>query len=195
MADTGGPGFYAVATRSALCNLCAGEFSIYDDRWFTKPWGDPENPPTVTLKSKCDHVRVARGDLLGWTTWGSGGLGDPLTRPAEKVALEVHRKTVTFEGARKNYGVVVNPSDFSVDQAATEVLRAEIKAARPKDKENQLFDRGGTLAEPRASCLEETGQPPPIPQWEKDPYSPHVALPYVKEWFKSTRETNGWVGL
>lgn len=107
----------------------------------------------------------------------------------------MHRKTVASEGARKNYGVVVNPSDFSVDQAATEALRAEMKAARPKKKENQLFDRGGTLAELRASCLEETGQLPPIPQWEKDPYGPHVALLYVKEWFKWTRETNGRVCL
>ncbi|PGH12219.1 hypothetical protein AJ79_04399 [Helicocarpus griseus UAMH5409] len=216
VADSGGAGFYrgGNAQRTLYRFLCEGEFSIHDDRWFTKPWGvnggkpgsrskkiiyycskDSKNPPTEILKSKCDHIRVAPGDLLEWITWGGGGLGDPLTRPAEKVALEVHRKTVTFEGARKNYGVVVSPSDFSVDKAATDALRAEMKAAKPSDGKDQLFDRGGTLAELRASCLEETGQAPPIPQWEKNPYGPHVNVPYVKDWFKSKRETGGWAGL
>lgn len=215
VADSGGAGFYrgGNAQRTVYRFLSAGEFSIHDDRWFTKPWGvnggkpgsrsrkviyyyskDPQNPPTKVLQSKCDHIRVAPGDLLEWITWGGGGLGDPLTRPAEKVALEVHRKSVTLEGARKNYGVVVNPSDYSVDQSATDALRAEIKAARASDK-LELFDRGGTLAELRASCLEETGLSPPIPQWDKDPYGPHVAVPYVKDWFKLMREKGEWVGL
>ncbi|KAG5291467.1 5-oxoprolinase [Histoplasma ohiense] len=215
VADSGGAGFYrgGNAQRTVYRFLSAGEFSIHDDRWFTKPWGvnggkpgsrsrkviyyyskDPQNPPTKVLQSKCDHIRVAPGDLLEWITWGGGGLGDPLTRPVEKVALEVHRKSVTFEGARKNYGVVVNPSDYSVDQSATDALRAEIKAARASDK-LELFDRGGTLAELRASCLEETGLSPPIPQWDKDPYGPHVAVPYVKDWFKLMREKGEWVGL
>lgn len=194
--------------------LSAGEFSIHDDRWFTKPWGvsggkpgsrskkiiyyyskDPQNPLTEVLKSKCDHIRVSPGDVLEWITWGGGGLGDPLTRPEKTVALEVHRGTVTVEGARKNYGVVVNPSGYSVDQAATDALREEMTAERPSNKNPKLFDRGGTLAELRASCLEETGQPPPIPQWDKDPYGPHVAVPYVKDWFKLMRDRGDWVGL
>lgn len=41
-------------------------------------------------------------------TWGGGGLGDSLTRPAKVVALEVKRKLVSFQGAREGYGVVVN---------------------------------------------------------------------------------------
>ncbi|KAK2733748.1 hypothetical protein FQN55_003155 [Onygenales sp. PD_40] len=221
LADSGGAGFYrgGNAQRTLYRFLSAGEFSIHDDRWFTKPWGvkggkpgsrskkiiyyhskDADNPPTEVLRSKCDHIRVAPGDLLEWITWGGGGLGDPLTRPAEKVAMEVHRKTVTFEGARDNYGVVVSPADYSVDQAATDALRAEMRAAKlslssGKEEGEELFDRGGTLDELRASCLEETGLPAPIPQWEKDPYGPHVKLPYVEGWFKEMRGEGGWVGL
>lgn len=216
LADSGGAGFYrgGNAQRTLYRFLSAGEFSLHDDRWFTKPWGvnggkpgsrskkiiyyhsrDPENPPKEVLKSKCDYIRVAPGDLLEWVTWGGGGLGDPLTRPAEKVALEVHRKSVTFEGARENYGVVVNPVDYSVDQAATDALRGKMKAERPSNESQELFDRGGTIAELRASCLEETGQAPPIPQWEKDPYGPHVNLLYVKEWFKLMRDRGDWDGL
>jgi 5-oxoprolinase (ATP-hydrolysing) len=42
------------------------------------------------------------------------------------------------------------------------------------------------------NCKEETGLEPPTAPWEKDPYGPHVALPYVKEWYKKMRESKGW---
>lgn len=62
------------------------------------------------------------------------------------MALEAHRGTVTLEGARKNYGVVVDQADFSVDQAATDALRVEMKAAKPSDITDKLFDRGGHIS-------------------------------------------------
>ena len=37
-------------------------------------------------------------------------------------------------------------------------------------------------------CEKETGLKAPRPQWEKNPYGPHVGLPYVKEWYKKMRE-------
>jgi 5-oxoprolinase (ATP-hydrolysing) len=110
VADSGGAEFYrgSNAQRTNYRFLARGEFSIHDDRWFTKPWGirggkpgarsrkvlyryskSQDAPPVEVLPSKCDHIRVGPGDLLVWITWGDGGLGDPLTRPAEKVALEV----------------------------------------------------------------------------------------------------------
>ena len=54
-------------------------------------------------------------------------MGDPLTRPAESVALEVKRKLVTVEGAKANYGVIVDPSSLELDFEATERLRADIE--------------------------------------------------------------------
>ena len=192
--------------------LSAGEFSIHDDRWFTKPWGinggspgarsfkkiyrysskDPSNPTVEVLPSKCDYVRVQPNDLLEWVTWGGGGLGDPTTRPTHIVAMEVARKLVTVKGARENYGVVVDGSTFEVDDEATRVRRAEIVGKRGKEYAGRVYDRGGTLAELSASCLEETGLPPPRPQWERDPYGPHVALPYVTDWYKTMREKGDW---
>lgn len=120
LADTGGVGFYrgGNAQRTLYRFLFCGEFSLHDDRWFTKPWGIDGGSPgarsrkilhkyskvkgeekveSIVLPSKCDHVIVAPNDLLEWITWGGGGLGDPLTRPAEKVAMEVRRKLVTFQ--------------------------------------------------------------------------------------------------
>ncbi|KAF7587645.1 hypothetical protein BBP40_006900 [Aspergillus hancockii] len=211
--DSGGPGYYrgGNAQRTLYRFLCRGEFSLHDDRWFTKPWGirggkpgsrsrkilyrysqSRENPPVEVLPSKCDHVRVEPEDLLEWVTWGGGGLGDPLTRPAEKVALEVRRKLVTIEGARENYGVVVSPQDFSVLEDKTVALRKSMKDAQDALGQVSEYDRGGSMDELRALCLKETGLPAPSPQWELDPYGPHMRLPYVKDWFSRMREVKGW---
>lgn len=208
--DSGGPGFYrgGNAQRTLYRFLSRGEFSLHDDRWFTKPWGmnggkpgqrsrkvlyresRPENShgsPEV-LPSKCDHIKVEPGDLLEWVTWGGGGLGDPLTRPAEKVALEVRRRLVTLDGARSGYGVVVNPHDFSVCQEQTEDLRKRIREGRGHlDSSANTYDYGGSLQVLRESCLGETGMEAPTPVWEKDPYGPHVGLEYVKAWFEKKR--------
>ncbi|KAL4886393.1 Hydantoinase B/oxoprolinase-domain-containing protein [Aspergillus karnatakaensis] len=214
VADSGGAGFYrgGNAQRTLYRFLCRGEFSIHDDRWFTKPWGirggkpgarsrkilyrhsvSEEAPPTEILPSKCDHIRVDPGDLLEWVTWGGGGLGDPLTRPAEKVALEVRRRLVTIEGARDNYGVVVDSDDLSLNKAETESLRKSMAVSRNEaGPQTEGYDRGGSMEELRESCLKETGLPAPSPQWEKEPYGPHVGLPYVKEWYARMKEVRGW---
>ncbi|EAU29428.1 conserved hypothetical protein [Aspergillus terreus NIH2624] len=207
--DSGGPGFFrgGNAQRTHYRFLCRGEFSLHDDRWFTKPWGiqggkpgsrsrkvlyrysqSEENPPVEILPSKCDHIRVDTGDLLEWVTWGGGGLGDPLTRPAEKVALEVRRRLVTVQGAREGYGVVVSPDDLSLNEAETEVLRRTLVAARDAGGATDQYDRGGSIEELRKSCLEETGLPPPRPQWEQELYGPHVRIPYVQEWYARMRK-------
>lgn len=204
IADSGGAGFHrgGNAQRTHYRFLSAGEFSLHDDRWFTKPWGVRGGKPgsrstksllrvngeRILLQSKCDHVKVQPGDLLEWSTWGGGGLGDPLTRPAEIVALEVRRRLVTIAGAKDNYGVVVNPETLEVDVSATETLRADIEQAEA-GKEAPLYDRGGTMEELIASCKEETGFEPPTPQWdEEEIYGPHCALPYVKEWYAKGKE-------
>lgn len=140
------------------------------------------------ISSLVDAVlTTANSDLLEWQTWGGGGLGDPLTRPAETVALEVRRKLVTVEGAKRAYGVVINPATLQVEEAATETLRADIEKAEA-GKEAPLYDRGGTMEELVARCREETGFEPPKPQWTEEIYGPHVALPYVQEWYKKGRE-------
>lgn len=213
VADSGGPGYYrgGNAQRTLYRFLARGEFSLHDDRWFTKPWGmkggkpgkrsrkvlyryskSVENPPTEILPSKCDHIRVDPGDLLEWVTWGGGGLGDPLTRPAEKVALEVHRKLVTVDGARDGYGVVVN-DDFTVNKIETEQLRSRMRSRRADLGDLPTYDRGGSLDELRASCLDETGLAAPLPQWEADLYGPHVGLEYVKTWYADMKQQKGWV--
>ncbi|KAJ6494693.1 5-oxoprolinase [Mycena vitilis] len=198
--DSGGPGFYrgGNAQRIFYHFLEEGEVSIHDDRWLSKPWGVLGGEPggrsskilvhlgdgsgrREILQSKQDHIRVQKGDILEWLTWGGGGYGDPLKRDAKFVALEVHRGLVSFEGA-KRYGVVVN-SDCSVDETATDALRAKIASTRPVGKP-EIFNRGGTLEELRANALLETGLPAPKLPWEVPLRGPMTGLPHIRAWMK-----------
>lgn len=213
LADTGGAGFYrgGNAHRTRFRFLNRGEFSLHDDRWFTHPWGidggqpgkrskkvlyrysqtkDGVEPEAQYLASKCDHIKVLPGDVLEYITWGGGGLGDAFTRPAEKVALEVHRKLVTVEGAQNNYGVVVDPVSFEVKTTETEELRAKLQAE--KKEYPSIYNRGGSLDELRDRSEKETGLPAPVVQWTEDPYGAHVQLPYVRDWYATRRAEGDW---
>ena len=66
------------------------------------------------------------------------------------------RRLVTQQGARR-YGVVLK-ADLSVDTKATETLRTEMARQRGQIP---LFNFGGTIAELKARCKEETGFAPP----------------------------------
>ena len=108
------------------------------------------------LGAKAEGIKVKKGDLLYFNTWGGGGWGDPLERPAEKVAADVDAGLVTVDGARR-YGVVLN-SDLSVDEKKTRALRARMAKKRGS---TQLFDKGGTIDELKKRCKRETGMNPP----------------------------------
>ena len=201
VADSGGPGLYrgGNAQRIFWRFLEEGTISIHDDRWLSKPWGvlggEPgarstktlvrysqhqDDPPREALGSKQDHIKVSNGDVLEWITWGGGGWGEPLERDPEAVALEVRRKLVTAEGARR-YGVVLR-SDSSVDEDGTRELRDKIKASESHQAKPEIFNRGGTWEELKANCLKETGLPPPKAPWEVPLRGPMTQLPHFKKW-------------
>jgi len=122
-----------------------GEISIHDDRWFTYPWGVNGGEPGMrstkklvrkngvieNIASKCDRIHVEAGDVLHFNTWGGGGWGDPLKRPAEKVAADVARGLVMAEGARR-YGVVVSADGPTRITPAPAIMRARSGAASPR---------------------------------------------------------------
>ncbi len=177
IADSGGAGFFRGGNGILMTYefLNDGVISIHDDRWFIPPWGVNGGKPGARSKkilrrangveevvaSKCDNIEVKVGDQLDYITWGGGGWGNPLTREAETVALEVRQGLVSTEGAYNNYGVkVVNGQ---VDLAATEAKRADMAKTQPVD---EIFDFGPDIDTLRANCEAETGLKAPIqPSW------------------------------
>jgi N-methylhydantoinase B len=114
------------------------------------------------LPSKCDEVKVERGDVLVYRTAGGGGWKDPFDRPAEQVEADVAKGLVSSEKAERDYGVVVGDPD------ATEQLRARLREERGDVLD---FDFGPSLDEIRSSAKEETGLEPPVPP-EPLPWAP-----------------------
>lgn len=158
--------------------LQEGTIAIHDDRWFTYPWGVNGGQPGMRstkymiradgskqmLGAKVDDIEVKADDVLYYITWGGGGWGNPLDRDPALVALEVKRGLVTSDGARKNYGVVLD-NDGAVDTSATEALRKEMSESINK---NEIFNFGPSIDELRANCEAETGLPAPKPPvWKK----------------------------
>jgi N-methylhydantoinase B len=178
--DSGGAGFYRGGNgiRMTYKFLEPGQIAIHDDRWFVPPWGvnggNPGARATKILRkadgsesvvgNKLEDIEVEAGDELDFITWGGGGWGDPLTRDPALVAKEVVQGLVTIAGARL-YGVVI-AADGSVDAAATETLRTQMRVERPAVLDT--FNYGPSLADLRANCLAETGlSAPKAPVWTR----------------------------
>ena len=170
--DSGGAGLHRGGNGLSMGYqfLEPGEISIHDDRWLTHPWGVNGGRPgkrstklmvrntgeSEWMSSKCDRVKVSPGDTLYFNTWGGGGWGDPLERDPATVALDVRRRLVSPEGA-KRYGVVIT-DDNKVNDNATAELRRQLSSSRGKV---ELFDFGGSVEELKARCLSDTHLPPP----------------------------------
>jgi N-methylhydantoinase B len=171
--DSGGAGLHRGGNglSVAYCFLADGTIGIHDERWLTYPWGvlGGETGLRSTkrlvrvdgseqwLPAKAEGIKVQAGDVLYFNTWGGGGWGDPFERDPALVLQDVERRLVTADGA-KRYGVVID-SDGSVDDAATALLRDTMRAERGTV---EVFNRGGTIEELKARCLEETHLPPPV---------------------------------
>jgi N-methylhydantoinase B len=177
VADSGGAGLHRGGNGIVMTYrfLESGVIAIHDDRWFVPPWGvnggkpgararkileKPDGTQTI-VGNKVEDVAIEAGDVLHFITWGGGGWGDPLERDADLVGKEIRQGLVTPTGARA-YGVVAD-AEGVVDAAATEKLRAEMRAGRG---ELPLFDYGPGIDALRANCEAETGLPAPIqPRW------------------------------
>ena len=61
-------------------------------------------------------------------TAGGGGWGDPFERDPAMVRADVMDELVTLEEARRDYGVVLDPATFEVDEPATAALRSGRKS-------------------------------------------------------------------
>jgi N-methylhydantoinase B len=91
-------------------------------------------------------VPHAAGEAFEYLYGGGAGWGDPLERDPRQVLEDVLDEYVSPEAARRDYGVVLRGSledlDLAVDEAATERLRAERRAAAAKPAAKRSAKRG-----------------------------------------------------
>jgi N-methylhydantoinase B len=150
--DSGGPGFYRGGTgvRREVRVLASGVLNTRLDNVLFPCWGANGglagrggtilvNPGTLServVPAIGDGIAVQAGDVIQVITVGGGGWGDPFGRPAERVREDVLRRFVTLDGARDDYGVVLDPATREIDIAATNALRSAPRPPRP------MVDRG-----------------------------------------------------
>ena len=153
--DSGGPGRHrgGCGYEKHIRVLRDAHFMSIADRSILACWGvrggkagrpfqvtvDPGGPDEHDVDALADAEPLAAGTVVRIRTTGGGGRGDPLDRPVEEVLRDIAWRKVSVAGALEDYGVVVR-DDGGCDEAATEALRAERRAARTGDE--PFFDRG-----------------------------------------------------
>jgi len=80
-----------------------------------------------------------------WT--GAGGFGDPFEREAKRVQADYDNRIVSIAAARDIYGVVLG-KDGTLDQAATDKLRAGRRLARVRKDGSVRKLKGEVLSHP-----------------------------------------------
>ena len=68
---------------------------------------------------------LRRGDVIQHEQPGGGGFGDPFLRDPARVAADVRDEKITIEFARREHGVVIDPTTLEVDGEATVRAREE----------------------------------------------------------------------
>ena len=157
--DSGGAGRYrgGLGYEKHLRMLKDAHFMSIADRSILACWGvkggkagrpfevtiDVGGPDERIVDALADAEPVKAGQVIRIRTTGGGGWGDPLERPVDEVLRDLSWGKVSVAGAREDYGVVVGTGrgdEPVADRAATEALRAELRAARTG--EEPFFDRG-----------------------------------------------------
>ena len=119
--------------------------SVRGERYFTQPWGLDGGQPAASAQAWVEraagHIEeipskrvftLHQGERLHIDTPGGGGYGEPLERDPEAVRQDVWDRRVTVPMAREQYGVVLHEPSLTVDQEATQGLRAVLRAQRVK---------------------------------------------------------------
>ena len=72
--------------------------------------------------------KLAYGDTFWFETTGGGGWGNPLDRTEQEVLDDVLDEYISEQKARNVYGVIIDTAAKTIDVAATQALRAEMRA-------------------------------------------------------------------
>ena len=170
--DSGGPGRYrgGLGYEKHIRMLRDASFMSIADRSILACWGvaggragrpfqvtiDPGGPGEREIEALTDAAPVRAGEVIRIRTTGGGGWGDPLDRPYPEVERDLRWGKISIAGAERDYGVVVTdgdsgepgepgvPVELVVDVAASDALRARLRAGRAEENPSgtPFFDRG-----------------------------------------------------
>ncbi len=122
--------------------------SLEGDGHRFKPWGvfggsqgvtggaeyvDVETGTVEKLPSKIQSKFSNVGDIYRTISAVGGGYGPPWERDVNRVLDDVLDEIISHEQAQSDYGVIMDPSSMSVDNKATESLRAEMASDNLKE--------------------------------------------------------------
>ncbi len=91
----------------------------------------------ISPTPRCWWRMLKTGDAFRMRSGGGGGYGSPLERPVADVASDAKQGYISLAAVKDYYGVVLDPDSFEVDLAATETLRATLRAAPSQAREAQ----------------------------------------------------------
>ncbi|MBI3458298.1 MAG: hydantoinase B/oxoprolinase family protein [Candidatus Rokubacteria bacterium] len=145
--DSAGAGRYRGGTgirRDLRLLLRDGKLTNNTERQRFAPWGlfggqpgqpgvtrlNPGTPRERRIHSKASDT-FEYGDVISFQQPGAGGYGPPWERDPQAVLRDVTEDYVSIEGARRDYGVVIDSTTMTVDEAATHAVRAAMRQPEP----------------------------------------------------------------
>jgi N-methylhydantoinase B len=102
--------------------------------------------PEERLLHPLQTLQLKAGDRFMVEMAGGGGYGDPFTRDAERVRLDVENGYVSAKAAERHYGVVLDTT-LAIDQERTRGLRARNKSATGSRAATRAPDATASLAQ------------------------------------------------
>jgi N-methylhydantoinase B len=90
----------------------------------------PDTDASQELPREGAFIPIKAQDVVTIVSGGGGGFGNALERDPQLVLRDVRNGKVTREGARRDYGVVVDGDALRVDVEATALLRREMRRRR-----------------------------------------------------------------
>src|SRR5690242_20125207 len=118
---------YVVGMKYPMPGICGGRNGAPNEMILRYGDGD-----AYKVGHTADWVPMQAGDRVMFNYGGGGGWGNPLERDPQAVLDDVLDEYVSFEGARRDYAVVLTGTledlDLAIDHEATQKLRAERRA-------------------------------------------------------------------
>ncbi len=97
-----------------------GKSGAANEAYVIKPKGTEERLPRAT------DFPLPKGWRVRLRTGGGGGVGSPLERDEKEVLQDVRNGYVSLSSAERDYGVVIDPSQLTLDRDATAQRRKEM---------------------------------------------------------------------